>query len=84
MLSDPCGKQAFVDGITMHVVTVAQLMEHAMPYLSKHKVPCPLPLACRTLRRSIAVYLVVSCGCCPHVSVAGHAAVTGSLLYDIC
>lgn len=45
MLSDPCGRQAFVDGITMHVVTVAQLMEEAMPHLSKHKVPTPLSLA---------------------------------------
>jgi hypothetical protein len=38
MLTEPLGERAFVEGMTMHVVAVAQLIEEAMPYLSKNKV----------------------------------------------
>ena len=38
MLSEPLGEKAFLDGLTMHVITVAQLIEEAIPHLSKNKV----------------------------------------------
>ena len=46
MLTDPLGERAFVEGMTMHVVAVAQLIEEAMPYLSKNKVRGGLPAWC--------------------------------------
>lgn len=41
MLSNPLGEKAFIDGITMHVVTVAQLIEQALPHLTAKKVRKP-------------------------------------------
>lgn len=38
MLSEPLGEKAFLDGLTMHVITVARLIEEAIPHLSKNKV----------------------------------------------
>ncbi len=38
MLNEPLGEKAFLDGLTMHVITVAQLIEEAIPHLSKNKV----------------------------------------------
>jgi hypothetical protein len=40
MLSEPLGQKAFLDGLTMHVITVAQLIEEAIPHLSANKVSC--------------------------------------------
>lgn len=37
MLKEPLGEKAFLDGLTMHVITVAQLIEEAIPHLSKNK-----------------------------------------------
>ncbi|BDA48978.1 3-oxoacyl-[acyl-carrier-protein] reductase FabG [Coccomyxa sp. Obi] len=37
MLSEPLGEKAFLDGLTMHVITVARLIEEAIPHLSKNK-----------------------------------------------
>lgn len=38
MLSEPLGEKALLEGLTMHVITVARLIEEAMPHLSKNKV----------------------------------------------
>ena len=38
MLTNPLGEQAFVEGMTMHVVAVAQLIEEALPHLTKSGV----------------------------------------------
>lgn len=40
MLSEPLGEKAFLDGLTMHVITVAKLIEEAMPHLSRNKARC--------------------------------------------
>ena len=80
MLSDPCGKQAFIDGITMHVVTVAQLMEEAMPHLSKHKVPSLHAILLWTLStcHSAALYGWVPQGC-----IAERAVVAALCLLEL-
>ena len=45
MLTNPLGEQAFVEGMTMHVVAVAQLIEEAMPHLSKSGVSAAVATA---------------------------------------
>ncbi len=40
ILSDHLGEQGFSDAFKMHVITPAQLIEEAIPHLSKNKVFC--------------------------------------------
>lgn len=40
IMSDHLGEQGFSDAFKMHVITPAQLIEEAIPHLSKNKVHC--------------------------------------------
>ena len=48
ILADHAGEKGFTDAFTMHIMTPAQLTEHAMPHLSKNKVisHAAVPLEC--------------------------------------